>query len=194
MQPQRLSYLIHAISENSNEQAFDELFRIYYPGLLSYTTDLLKDKPVAEEICVDVFLKLWQNRKMLPTVRNLSHYLYIAAKHGAISYWRSKGYKDLRRSISIEDAGEHFVYELSNHELRLINKETFQQINIAVSSLPPKCRLIFKLIKEDGLKYAEVAQLLEISVKTVENQMNIAMKKLADILAVMIEDHKKRVS
>ncbi|GAB3424640.1 RNA polymerase sigma-70 factor [Niabella aquatica] len=194
MQPQRLSYLIHAISENSDEQAFDELFRIYYPGLLSYTTALLKDQPVAEEICVDVMLKLWQNRKMLPTVRNLAHYLYIAAKHGAISYTRSKGYKDLRKSISIEEAGEHFVYELSNHELRLIHKETFHQINTAISSLPPKCRLIFKLIKEDGLKYAEVAQLLEVSVKTVENQMTIAMKKLSGILTAMIEERKKGAS
>jgi len=194
MLPQRLSYLIHAISENSDEQAFNELFRIYYPGLLSYTTSLLKDRPVAEEICIDVLLKLWQNRKILPTIKNLSHYLYIAAKHAAISYMRSKGFKDFRNSISLEDAGEHFVYELSNHELRLINKETLQQVNTAINDLPPRCRLIFKLIKEDGLKYTEVAQLLEVSVKTVENQMTIAMKKLAGILAVMIGERKKSAS
>lgn len=194
MQPQRLSYLIHAISENSDEQAFDELFRVYYPGLLSYTTALLSDKPAAEEICIDVLLKLWQNRKMLPTIKNLSHYLYIAAKHGTISYMRSKGYKELRKSISLEEAGEHFVYELSNHELRLITKETLSQVNTAISSLPPKCRLIFKLIKEEGLKYADVAQLLEVSVKTVENQMTIAMKKLADILTTLIEERKKSAS
>ena len=194
MSKERLSYLVQVIAEKGDEQAFDELFRIYYPGLLSYTTSLLKDKQAAEEICVDVLFKLWQNRKMLPTIKNLSHYLYISAKHSVISYLRSKGYKEAQKSISLDEAGEHFVYELSNHELRLITKETLQQINTAINSLPPRCRLIFKLIKEEGLRYAEAAQLLEVSVKTVESQMAIAMKKLTGIITTMIEERKKSVS
>lgn len=193
MHAQRLSYLIQAISENSNEQAFDELFRLYYPALLSYTSSLLKDKQVAEEICVDVLFNLWQNRKTLPTIRNLSQYLYISAKHGAISYMRSRGFKELQKNIELGDVGETMAYELSNHELRLINKETLSQINTAINRLPARCRLIFKLIKEDGLKYAEVARLLEISVKTVENQMTIATKKLAEIINQALDGHKKKV-
>ncbi|HOZ84326.1 MAG TPA: RNA polymerase sigma-70 factor [Niabella sp.] len=186
MQSQRILFLKQAISESSDDHAFEELFRNLFPGLLSYTTSLIKDKPAAEEICIDVFLKLWQNRGQLSKVNNLSHYLYISAKNAAISYLRSKGYKELRRNISIEEAGEHFEYELSNQELKLINKETMRLINDAINSLPPKCRLIFRLIKEDGLKYAEAATLLDVSVKTVENQMSIAMKKLTEILAVKV--------
>ncbi len=187
MQRQRLPYLINAIAENSDEKAFDELFRMYYPALLSYGNSLLKDKQATEEICVDVMLKLWQNRKMLLTIKNLSHYLYIATKHSIISFMRSKGYKDMQKRISIEDAGEYFVYELSNLEMRIVNKETLQRVNAAINTLPSRCRLIFKLVKEDGLKYSEVAQLLEVSSKTVENQMSIALKKLATILADLRE-------
>lgn len=194
MRSERLSYLVYAIAENGDEQAFDELFRIYFPALLSYTYSILKDRQHAEEICLDVMFRLWQNRKILPTIKNLSHYLYIAVKHAAISYMRTKGYRVSQKMTGLEEAGEHFVYELSNHELRLITRETLDQINSAVNTLPSRCRLIFRLIKEDGLKYAEVAQLLEISVKTVENQMTIAMKKLTAIIAETMKDQKKDIS
>ena len=194
MSNKRLSYLITIIAENGDEQAFDELFRIYYPALLSYTFSLIKDKQDAEEICLDVMFKLWQNRKVLPTIKNLSHYLYIAVKHAAISLMRTKGYKALQMKIGLEEAGESFIYELSNHELRMINREVLDQINIVINTLPSRCRLIFKLIKEDGLKYAEVAQLLEISVKTVENQMTIAMKKLSLVIEKLMKEQKKDIS
>ncbi|MFT4095156.1 MAG: RNA polymerase sigma-70 factor [Niabella sp.] len=184
-----MPYLLHAIAENSDEQAFDELFRMYYPALLSYISSVLKDRQAAEEICVDVLFKLWQNRKMLSTIKNLSYYLYIAAKHGAISYMRSRSYKELQRNTSLENAGEQFTYELTSVEARIINKETLHRVNAAVKILPPRCRLIFKLVKEDGLKYTEVAQLLELSVKTVENQITIAMKKLAEALAGLVSQN-----
>ncbi|MBX2925515.1 MAG: RNA polymerase sigma-70 factor [Chitinophagaceae bacterium] len=194
MHNNRLPYLIHAIAENGDEQAFDELFRIYYPALLSYTYSILKDRQDAEEICLDVLFKLWQNRKVLSTIKNLSHYLYIAVKHAAISYMRTKGYQAMQKKIGLEEAGESFVYELGNHELRMINKETLERINAAINTLPSRCRLIFRLIKEDGLKYAEVAQLLEISVKTVENQMTIAMKKLTAVIMETMKDQNKNIS
>lgn len=190
MQSQRQLFLIQAISENSDEKAFDELFRIYYPGLLSYAASILKDRPAAEEICIDVLLKLWQNRSSLPAITNLSKYLYTAAKHASISYMRSKGYKQQQQNLTIEEAGEYFEFELNNQDQKLINKETFEQINQAINSLPDRCRLIFRLIKEEGLKYSEVAELLDISVKTVENQMTIAMKKLTESLTVLIRDRK----
>lgn len=194
MSNQRLSYLVQAVAENSDEQAFDELFRIFYPALLSYATSLIKDRPVAEEICIDVLFKLWQNRKMLLTIKNLSHYLYIATKHGVISYTRSKEFKSHKKSVSLEDVGESLTYELKSHENRLIDKETLSHVNLAINALPARCRLIFKLIKEDGLKYAEVAQLLEISVKTVENQISIAMKKLVDVMSYSFKKQKKNTS
>lgn len=194
MHRQRLSNILHAIAENSDEQAFDALFRMYYPALTSYANSLLKDKQTSEEICIDVFFKLWQNRKMLLTIKNLSHYLYISVKHEVISYMRSKMYNGLQKLVSLENAGEYYHYELTNNELRIIDKETLGRVNVAINTLPPRCRLIFKLIKEDGLKYSEVAKLLELSVKTVENQMTIAMKKVTSIMGDMVTSRRKKTS
>jgi RNA polymerase sigma-70 factor (ECF subfamily) len=194
MYSQRLPYLIQAIAHNSDEQAFEELFRIYYPALISYASSILRDSYVAEEICGDVLFNLWQNRKTLPTIKNISHYLYISVKHAAISHTRSRGYKEAQKNTSLNDVGETLTYELSNHELQLISKETLKELNTAINQLPDRCRLIFKLIKEDGLKYAEVAQLLDLSVKTVENQMSIAIKKLAAAVNHMLEAHKRNAS
>jgi RNA polymerase sigma factor (sigma-70 family) len=66
----------------------------------------------------------------------------------------------------------------------MISGEAIQRINIAINELPPKCRLVFKLVKEDGLKYREVAELLQISLKTVENQIGIALKKIHSTINV----------
>lgn len=194
MQNKRLPYLIRAISQDSDEQAFEELFRIYYPALLSYTDSMIRDRCAAEEICGDVLFNLWQNRKTLPTIKNLSHYLYISARHATISYTRSKGYQNASKNISLSEVGETLIYELSNHELKLINKETLRDVSIAINELPPRCRLVFKLIKEDGLRYAEVAGLLDISVKTVENQMSIAIKKMAIAVNRLLKEYHKSVS
>ncbi|WP_300597650.1 RNA polymerase sigma-70 factor [Niabella sp.] len=186
--------MIAAIAENNDEQAFDELFRMFYPALLSYAQSCLKNKPVAEEICVDVMLKLWSNRKMLGTINNISNYLYVAVKHAVISYMRTSGYQREKGNISLQEAGEHLPFELSNQETRVISRETLDQINKAINELPDRCRLIFKLIKEDGLKYAEVATLLEISTKTVENQLAIAIKKLTESLKAAFRERRKKSS
>lgn len=194
MHSHRLPYLLYAIAENSDEHAFDELFRAYYPALMSYARSMLKDKQASEEICVDVLFKLWQNRKTLLTIKNLSHYLYISVKHEVISYMRSKMFKGLQKLVSLDNAGEYHNFELANNELRIVDKETLCRVNDAINALPARCRLIFKLIKEDGLKYAEVAKLLEISPKTVENQMTIAMKKITTIVGDMLQLRNRNVS
>ncbi|RXK85482.1 RNA polymerase sigma-70 factor [Filimonas effusa] len=182
MPQERLPYLINEIAESSDENAFNELFRMYYPALLSYAQAYLEDKQQAEDVCIEVMAKLWENRKILPTINNLSAYLYIATKHSAVSYMRTKNYDWYKRKVPLEDIGESLKYELHNQDLKLIDKETLNAVSNAINTLPPRCRLIFKLIKEDGLKYAEVARLLDVSAKTIENQMSIAIKKLTDLL------------
>lgn len=194
MQNGRLSYLIAAIAENDDEQAFDELFRHYYPALLSYAQSTLNNKQTAEEICVDVMVRLWAGRKMIGTINNLSNYLYVAVKHAIISHVRTSGYQFEKRKVPLHEAGEYLHFELHNQETRIISREMLTRINKAIDELPDRCRLIFKLIKEDGLKYAEVARLLEVSVKTVENQLAIAVKKLTQSLKTSFHGFREKSS
>lgn len=170
--------ILYRISE-SDEAAFGELFESLFPGLLSFAISILKDQHLAEEVVQDVFIKLWENRQTIDRIENISPYLYKAVRYTSIdALEKRKKFK----SVSFEEVGETFTFSFGYQGSSLINKENCLKISEAISQLPAKCRLIFRLIKEDGMKYKEVAQLLDLSEKTVENQMNIAVKKLIEAL------------
>ncbi len=168
-----------------NELAFKQLFEHFFGGLFSYSKSLLKDDLLAEEVVEDVFVKLWERRETLPEIRNLSIYLYKAIKYASINAIEKKR---KHASLSIDEVGEAFLFNGAGSELGLVSKENCDNILKAVGQLPPKCRLIFRLIKEEGLKYKEVAGLLGLSEKTVENQMNIAFKKIIGSLKTTLPE------
>lgn len=176
MKENQLTYLVLAISERNDESAFDELFRYYFPGLISFTSSILKNDEEAEEVVEDVFIKLWNNRNLLSTINNLSHYLYTATKHTAFNYLKKS-----KRNIT-EEMGEELSFSLITPESRLINNENVKRIEDAINNLPSRCRLIFRLVKQEGMKYSEVAKLLDISERTVNAQMTIALSKLVEAL------------
>lgn len=179
---------LYAIAEKNNEPAFDELIKVYFSGLLSFAISIVKDRHIAEEVVEDVFVKLWENRKILPSIKNLSHYLYISTKNTCLNTIKNKSYAYYKNKVNLEDIGDADAYYFSNEEDNLISKDALEKINEAISKLPPRCKLIFRLVKEDNLKYSEVSQLLNISMKTVENQMNIAIKKFAEIIKISLPE------
>lgn len=173
-----LDAILYRISEG-DEAAFGELFREFFPGLLSYATAFLRDPQLAEEVVEDVFVKFWENRKTACDIRKISFYLYRAVRYASIDAMeRHKKFT----SLSFEEIGDAFTFSYIPQAHSLINKENCLKISEAINQLPAKCRLIFRLIKEENMKYKEVAQLLDLSEKTVENQMNIAIKKLIEAL------------
>ncbi|WP_076375070.1 RNA polymerase sigma-70 factor [Filimonas lacunae] len=164
------------VAENDDQCAFQELFTHFFPGLLSFAQAYMKNKMFAEEVVEDVFIKLWENRKVLPAIKNLNYYLYVATKHAAINYLEKQRRKYHSFSLDEMDAAElHFR---RTPEDMMISEQALLEIESIINTLPPKCRLIFRLVKEDGLRYKEVAELLNITAKTVENQMAIAVQKL----------------
>jgi len=169
-----LQYLLNQIATESSPHAFNELFRYYFPGLLSFACKILKNKQVSEEIVEDVFIKLWENRNVLPTIKNLSHYLYISTKHASFNYLKSKD------NVYFEDLGESFTYSIQTPETQMVGDENTKIILEIINSLPPKCRLIFRLIKDEAMTYQEVAQLLNLSVRTINTQMTIALSRIID--------------
>ena len=112
-------------------------------------------------------------------VTNFNSYLYGIARHKAISFTRKKQLE----SIDIEEFSiDLFIRTETTPEDSLISKETIKTINSAINSLPEKTKITFKLIREDNLKYKEVAEILGISIKTVEAHMSIAVRKLRESL------------
>lgn len=159
----------------SDEEAFRKLFEHFFPGLLSFASSILKKRCLAEEVVEDVFIKLWEKRDSITVVRNISFYLYKSVRYTSINALiKQKKYN----SLSLDELGESFVFSCAGSEPDLISQENCQKITDAINRLPAKCRLIFWLVKDKRLKYKEVSQVLNISDKTVKNQMNIAFGKL----------------
>jgi RNA polymerase sigma-70 factor (ECF subfamily) len=135
----------------------------------------------AEEVVSDTFLSVWNNRKLLPGITNFDSFIYSIARNKAISYYRSYGY------METVELNEHdidlFVRTETTPEEELIAKEEIDRLNAAINTLPNKCKMVFKLVREDKLKYKEVATVLNISVKTVEAHLATAIRKLREALS-----------
>ncbi len=162
---------------------FDSLFQFSY--------SFVKSKQVAEELVSDVFIKLWQIRSQLNAIDNLKPYLFGITKNFSLSYLASAS-KNL--SIQLDDIELDEIViesgiEFKNPEDLYISKETIKNVIQAIRDLPPKCQIIFSLVKVEGLKYKEVAKLLNISVFTVRNQVAIATKRIEDALPQKSQFH-----
>jgi RNA polymerase sigma-70 factor (family 1) len=160
-----------------DEEAFRKIYYLFYRKLYLFSLAIVKIKEVAEEITEDVFIKIWQQRAHIPSINNLRVYLYIATKNTALSYLSKKAKDNLVEpfdNINID------LYKSSiTPEELMITAEMYRKIQQQVEALPPRCKMIFKLIREDGLKYKEVSDILNISVNTIDVQIAIAIKKIA---------------
>lgn len=177
--PQEIKELQYKISADSDQHAYAQLYLAYMPYLLRFARSIIKNNELAEEVVSDVFIKVWQNRGELGKIDNLKLYLYVSTKNTALNYLSRHFRKDI---ISLEEMSLNISMGTYNPEQLLITSEAVKKINLEIQKLPPRCRLIFKLVKEDRLRYNEIARLLNISVKTIDNQMAIALKKISSAI------------
>ena len=157
-----------------SQAAFKSLYLTYFQRLIRFTRLYVSSTVEAEEIVSDTFLA-----KSLLKVTNFDSYIYSIARHKAISYYRSIHMEQIElNELSID----LFIHTETTPEDDLISKEKINQLNNAIEALPAKCKTAFKLVREDKLKYKEVAAILEISVKTLEAHLATAIKKLREFL------------
>jgi RNA polymerase sigma-70 factor (family 1) len=172
-----ISQLQHLIAAENSSSAFEELYLRVYKNFHQFAFRIIKSNHIADEIVSDVFIQVWKKRENLPSINNLRLFLYIAVKNQSLTYL----YKSRReKTCWIEEYANEPDFDSSvyNPEQVMIANELQLSYVKTINKLPPKCKAVFKLIKEDGLKYAEAAKILNLSIKTVENQMGIAYKKI----------------
>ncbi len=177
--PDNIRLLQQAIACFDDTHAYKQLFQMFYPSLVSFAVSIIKSKELSEEIVSDVFIKIWEKRHQLDKVENLTYYLFTAVKNKCFNQLHSQKNKN---GLEINDTIFEFKSLYHDPEQKMISAETISQIQKAIQELPPRCRLIFKLVKEEGLKYKEVAELMQLSVKTIENQMSLAFKKIGTVI------------
>jgi len=181
-----MKQLLQKIQYQDDQHAFKRFYQAFFFQLYQFAYSYVRSKESAEELVNDVFLGLWQKRKTLGTIQNINVYLYVAIKNASLNWLRKN---KLGVPVSIDDLAVHHMQLAPTPEAILISREWQAQIGAAIERLPPRCKMIFKLVKEDGLSYREVAAILEISVKTVDTQLYLALKKLALILEPALHEN-----
>lgn len=156
--------------------AFERFYNLYYDQVFRFAYYFLGDKEACREVVTDVFFSVWQSRKKLCDINNIDTYLYIVVKNEAFRY---QGKNSVSSRVSLEDV--HSLTESEQGESpeeQLETKEMRELLNRAIDELPEKCRLIFLMSREEGLKTKEIADILSIQESTVRVQMKIAIEKL----------------
>lgn len=164
------------------EEAFSFIFIKYYGNLFSYASRILNDSSDAQECVQKTFYHMWDIRQKLEIRDSIKSYLYRSVYNNCINTIRQK--KLLSKYEEKDQIDLYFsrIIQSPQAEMRMIDSETRRAILHNVQSLPEKCKEVFIRCKINGQSQAEVAGIMNISIKTVENQMTIALKKLKEKL------------
>ncbi|WP_346236681.1 RNA polymerase sigma-70 factor [Niabella insulamsoli] len=173
---------MEAVAVLNDTKSFEKLYHLFYTKLLRFADAITNDQQVAEEAVSEVFVNIWRNRARLLEIQNLNSYLYIATKNIAVRYSIRHGRRSAREMNELEIA--QAKYDHTPEDI-LLNKEIISEYEAAVAQLPLKCRNIYRLAKQDGLRYKEIAAILNISVKTIDAQLAIAIKKITETVRFM---------
>ena len=184
-QSPEIKSLIISISNWSNEKAFKQFFDLFAGRLYQFSFSFLKNKPLAEEVVSDVFFKVWLNRKDLIKIENVKAYLFKATYNTTLNYLDEVKRK---KAVSLDDVEVDLGVDRICPETKLINKELKEIIEKAIESLPPRCKLIYKMAKVEQMKYKEIAELLDISVKTIDHQLTIAIQKIGEVIKLYLRE------
>lgn len=169
-----LQKILQLISDKKEGAAYSHLREQYAPALLRFAFSYVKNHETAEEITADVLYRVWLNRERLVHIRHLKIYLFTSVRNACLRhlYKRKKEEEMLNSQVDVSDRPSDCPESL------YIASELSKCITNAVEKLPPRCKLIFKLIKEEGLRNKDVAQQLGISINTIDVQLAIALKRI----------------
>lgn len=163
----------------SSQGALKELYALFLPRLLKFALPYVRTKEVAEEIVNDVIVNIWNHRSTISEIRDLETYLFIAVRNKSLNYLESYSNYQVTLNAGEEQAR---VTNVNDPSKELEWKEIAFELEKAIDTLPQQCRTIFRLIREDGFRYKQVAEILNLSPRTVETQLFRAVKKLDKIL------------
>lgn len=160
---------------SGDQKGFRVFYEATYPLLFRFAYYFLADKKDCEEVVSDIYFSIWKQKEYLLSIRDLKAWLYIVCRNEAFHFIKQK-----RRyaNISIDDLPIELSIDANSADGQLIEKEVLHSYNEAIAGLPERCKLIFLMVREEHLKHKEIAKILSIKEGTVEQQMNIAIRKL----------------
>jgi RNA polymerase sigma-70 factor (ECF subfamily) len=172
------SFLVNEL-KSGNKAAFEFVFKKYYDSLCLYSLKYLKEKSIAEDVVAGFFERFYEKRMDLNIQVSLKAYLFTSVRNVSINYLRDHKNKDISiEQISIDGDPIYYLGQKDAAFEKLLGEEVEKRIEFAIGQLPEQCQLIFRMSRFQGMKYREISEELDLSVKTVETQMSRALKKL----------------
>ena len=169
-----------------SEQAFEQLFRDYYPRLCAFALSLLHDREEAEEIVQTLFCRLWEQRDSIDITNSVQAYLFRAVRNASLNQIKKTQIREAYKVMNLDNINSYPEFQPD----RITQSELSKRLEKAIAGLPEQCRLIFKMSRFEALKYREIAEQLGLSIKTVENQMGKALKilrgEMSDFITIWI--------
>lgn len=176
---EKLKELIVQIAHTDSREAYEEIFGLLFFPLNNFAFGLLKCRELSEEVASDVLLMIWENREKLTGIENIRYYAFVATKNRSLNVLMKNKQLD---SISLEDIDIDIELDKSDPEAIFLHGEMVRRLEYAISRLPKQCKLVFKLVREEGFSYQETADMLSISIRTVNAHLVNATKRLAKIM------------
>ncbi|HZG23956.1 MAG TPA: RNA polymerase sigma-70 factor [Chitinophagaceae bacterium] len=173
----------YRVAYERHEPSYKSLFLHFYKELTTFAYSFVKTKESAEEVVSDVMVKIWLMGKELSGIQNLRVYLFSATRNTALTYLK----KEQRlASWEAENVAVELNLNLYHPEAAMLHSELQQKVAAAVRELPPKCQMVYKLIREDGFSYKETGTILEISENTVDRHLSKAVQRLREAVSVYL--------
>lgn len=168
--------------------AYETLFHRYYPTFCAFVRGMTKDTFVSEDITQNIFLKVWINRERLDEEKSIRNYLFVLAKHEVYNYLRTKNrtFTPLREVVSGSDArGGEIASAHNETEETLDLHQTAELVESIVRRMPGQRQLIFRLSRFEHRSNKEIARLLNLSVRTVDKHIELAIKELRRYIGII---------
>lgn len=167
--------------KHGSKEAFEYIFRTYYTSLCKYAKEILKDPQQAEDVVINLFATVWDDRKLLNIHTSIGSYLYRSTYNACLNVLRKKKIENKYRDYFIHHADfsrTHDYGSLSYPLSGIIENEMEIKVNKVIDDLPPQCKKIFLMSRVDDYSHKEIAEKLDLSVNTVKSQIMNALKKI----------------
>jgi RNA polymerase sigma-70 factor (ECF subfamily) len=170
--------LLEALKKG-NIPVFESIFRSYYPNLCHFAFQYVQDKAVAENVVQETFVRIWEKRSTIIISKSIQNYLLEMVKNRCLNYLE---HASVRRKYAEKVRSKVTIERKESQDIQFFEVGLSEKIQASIEALPEKRQQIFRMCKQDGLSYKQVAEKLGVSVKTVENHMGLALKELRQSL------------
>jgi len=168
--------------QKGDEESFEFLFKKYYLPLTRFAWRYVNSKAIAEELVQEIFTIIWEKRKDLDTTGSVRSYLYKSVRNLSIN---QLNHHELKNRYDRQWTSQRENPEITFHD-EIREEQIRHAIATAIEELPPRSKMTYKLHRYDGLTYGEIAEVMEVSVKTVESQMTRTLKILRERLSYLL--------